>query len=43
VEARSIASWSLTVVPVGIKNRTDGDIAVAIDAIRAAAHRWFRR
>jgi len=26
-------------MPVGIKNRTDGDIQVAIDAIRAAAHR----
>ena len=26
-------------MPVGIKNRTDGDIAVAIDAIRAARHR----
>jgi 3-deoxy-7-phosphoheptulonate synthase len=29
-------------MPVGIKNRTDGDIAVAIDAIRAAAQsHWF--
>jgi 3-deoxy-7-phosphoheptulonate synthase len=29
-------------MPVGIKNRTDGDVAVAIDAIRAAAHpHWF--
>lgn len=26
-------------MPVGIKNRTDGDVQVAIDAIRAAAHR----
>lgn len=26
-------------MPVGIKNRTDGDIQVAIDGIRAAAHR----
>lgn len=26
-------------MPVGIKNRTDGDIQVAIDAIRAAAHK----
>ena len=26
-------------MPVGIKNRTDGDIQVAIDAIQAAAHR----
>lgn len=26
-------------MPVGIKNRTDGDVAVAIDAIRAAAHK----
>lgn len=29
-------------MPVGIKNRTDGDVEVAIDAIRAAAHpHWF--
>jgi 3-deoxy-7-phosphoheptulonate synthase len=29
-------------MPVGIKNRTDGDVGVAIDAIRAAAHpHWF--
>jgi len=29
-------------MPVGIKNRTDGDVDVAIDAIRAAAHpHWF--
>ena len=29
-------------MPVGIKNRTDGDVRVAIDAIRAAAHpHWF--
>ncbi|GAB5453238.1 MAG: 3-deoxy-7-phosphoheptulonate synthase AroG [Halioglobus sp.] len=29
-------------MPVGIKNRTDGDIGVAIDAIRSAAHpHWF--
>ncbi|MCA9176171.1 MAG: 3-deoxy-7-phosphoheptulonate synthase [Planctomycetales bacterium] len=26
-------------MPVGIKNRTDGDIQVAVDAIRAARHR----
>ncbi len=26
-------------MPVGIKNRTDGDVQVAIDAIRAAAHK----
>ncbi|XOV88194.1 MAG: 3-deoxy-7-phosphoheptulonate synthase [Pseudomonadota bacterium] len=26
-------------MPVGIKNRTDGDVQVAVDAIRAAAHR----
>lgn len=26
-------------MPVGIKNRTDGDIQVAIDAIRAASHK----
>ncbi len=26
-------------MPVGIKNRTDGDIKVAIDAIRAASHK----
>lgn len=26
-------------MPVGIKNRTDGDIQVAVDAIRAAAHK----
>ena len=26
-------------MPVGIKNRTDGDVHVAIDAIRAAAHK----
>jgi 3-deoxy-7-phosphoheptulonate synthase len=26
-------------MPVGLKNRTDGDIQVAVDAIRAAAHR----
>ena len=26
-------------MPVGIKNRTDGDIQVAVDAIRAAQHR----
>jgi 3-deoxy-7-phosphoheptulonate synthase len=26
-------------MPVGIKNRTDGDVQVAIDAIRAASHR----
>lgn len=26
-------------MPVGIKNRTDGDVQVAIDAIRAAGHR----
>jgi 3-deoxy-7-phosphoheptulonate synthase len=26
-------------MPVGIKNRTDGNVQVAIDAIRAAAHR----
>lgn len=26
-------------MPVGIKNRTDGDVRVAIDAIRAAGHR----
>lgn len=26
-------------MPVGIKNRTDGDIQVAVDAIRAAKHR----
>ncbi|MCB1692137.1 MAG: 3-deoxy-7-phosphoheptulonate synthase [Pseudomonadales bacterium] len=26
-------------MPVGMKNRTDGDIKVAVDAIRAAAHR----
>ena len=25
-------------MPVGIKNRTDGDVQVAVDAIRAAAH-----
>ena len=25
-------------MPVGFKNRTDGDVAVAVDAIRAAAH-----
>lgn len=29
-------------MPVGFKNRTDGDLQVAIDAIRAAAHpHWF--
>jgi 3-deoxy-7-phosphoheptulonate synthase len=29
-------------MPVGIKNRTDGDVGVAIDAIRAAAQpHWF--
>ena len=29
-------------MPVGFKNRTDGDIQTAIDAIRAAAHpHWF--
>jgi 3-deoxy-7-phosphoheptulonate synthase len=29
-------------MPVGFKNRTDGDVQVAIDAIRAARHRhWF--
>jgi 3-deoxy-7-phosphoheptulonate synthase len=29
-------------MPVGIKNRTDGDVGVAIDALRAAAHpHWF--
>jgi 3-deoxy-7-phosphoheptulonate synthase len=29
-------------MPVGIKNRTDGDLGVAIDAIRAARHpHWF--
>ena len=26
-------------MPVGIKNRTDGDVAVAVDAIQAAAHK----
>ncbi|MCZ6643251.1 MAG: 3-deoxy-7-phosphoheptulonate synthase [Gammaproteobacteria bacterium] len=26
-------------MPVGIKNRTDGDIGVAVDAIRAASHK----
>jgi len=26
-------------MPVGLKNRTDGDVQVAVDAIRAAAHR----
>jgi len=26
-------------MPVGIKNRTDGDVGVAVDAIRAARHR----
>ncbi|MEZ5557856.1 MAG: 3-deoxy-7-phosphoheptulonate synthase [Pseudomonadales bacterium] len=26
-------------MPIGIKNRTDGDVQVAVDAIRAAAHR----
>jgi 3-deoxy-7-phosphoheptulonate synthase len=26
-------------MPVGIKNRTDGDVQVAVDAIRAAGHR----
>jgi 3-deoxy-7-phosphoheptulonate synthase len=26
-------------MPVGIKNRTDGDVQVAVDAIRTAAHR----
>lgn len=26
-------------MPVGIKNRTDGDVKVAVDAIRAAGHR----
>ena len=26
-------------MPVGIKNRTDGDVQVAVDAIRAASHR----
>src|SRR5690606_959809 len=29
-------------MPVGFKNRTDGDLRVAIDAIRAARHpHWF--
>jgi 3-deoxy-7-phosphoheptulonate synthase len=29
-------------MPVGFKNRTDGDIAVAVDAIRSARHpHWF--
>lgn len=29
-------------MPVGFKNRTDGDVQVAIDAIRSARHRhWF--
>jgi 3-deoxy-7-phosphoheptulonate synthase len=29
-------------MPVGFKNRTDGDVQVAIDAIRTARHRhWF--
>ncbi len=29
-------------MPVGFKNRTDGDVAVAIDAMRAAQHpHWF--
>jgi 3-deoxy-7-phosphoheptulonate synthase len=29
-------------MPVGFKNRTDGDIQVVVDAIRSASHpHWF--